>query len=629
MQLAYPKEFPGWAGVQGFLNDSKGQSSSQEYLGIERQIIHKDDFLERRRRYLLSWEARKAERSLQWSKWKELADYIMPELGRFLTSDHNKPKDTSKILNNTPTRMARALSAGLLAGHTSPARPWLNVTVMDQDFAEWGPMRVALYELNRRIRLVYELSGFYRAMSMGVYPGLAVFGLGSCICEEDVRRVLRFTPLAMGTYALAGDGNGEVDTIQYEEAWTVGELVKQFGWDKVSDSVKVAWNGGWYEQHLAVLRTIEPNEQFIPGAIGRLGGKYGSAWMEIGGLASAAGALSQPSSDPAIGFLRDSKYDEFPALVARWATTSRDIYPTGPGHDALPDCRQLMQLERRKLLAISKGVNPALLIPDVLRTSRLSALPGDAIYYPTGTQGVEIKPAHIVEHEWVEEARAESQLAMQRIGQAFFAELMLMFTDERPGAGKQKDTAAEIAAKQQEKMLMLGPVLENINEFLSRCVERTIAIMGRRRMLPVFPPEARNHRLKIEFISTLAQAQKLSGAQIKERFIQYVGQVAQLAAAKGTKGPAEVLDLINLDKNIKRYAVDTGVEPDTLSTDEEVQAARQARDQEEALQKQAQSMLAAADAAKSLGQVPMDSDNLVTRMLGQPAGAMAGDQGGK
>ena len=211
--------------------------------------------------------------------------------------------------------------------------------------------------------------------------------------------------------------------------------------------------------------------------------------MEIGGLSSAAGALAQPSSDPTIGFLRDSGYEEFPVLCARWATTSRDIYPTGPGHDALPDCRQLMQLERRKLLAISKGVNPAMLIPDALRLNRLSMLPGDAIYYPTGTQGVEIKSAHEVNPQWVKESREEALAAMQRIGQAFFSDLMLLFTDTRPGEGKQPETAQEIVAKQQEKMLMLGPVVENINEFLTQLIERTIAIMSRRRMLPQFPRE--------------------------------------------------------------------------------------------------------------------------------------------
>ena len=612
------REFPGWGAVDSALNASALRPRPQEYLGITRQEVLPDDYVERRRRYLLRWTSLKAERTRQWGKWKDLSDFIMPELGRFLTSDHNVPKDTSKILNNTTTRTARSLIAMLISGHTSPARPWLNLTVVDQELAEWEPMRRWLYELNRRVRMVLQLSNFYRAMAMGVYPGLAVFGLGSCMAEEDPKRIMRFVPLAMGTYAVAGDGQGEIDTVQYDEAWTIGELVKEFGWDNVSNSVKVAHNGGWYEQYVAVLRTIEPSNEFIPGSIGRKGKPFGSAWMEIGGLNSAAGALAQPSSDPVIGFLRDSGYNEFPLLCARWATTSRDVYPTGPGHDALPDARMLMQLERRKLLAISKGVNPAMLIPDALRLNKLSMLPGDAIYYPTGTQGIEIKPAHMIDPRWVEQTRAETQAAMQRIGQSFFAELTRLFTDVRPGEGKQPDTAQEIAAKQQETMLQLGPVLENINEFLTKLVERVIGVMSRRRMIPPAPREAGNLRIKVEFVSVLAQAQKLSGAQIRERFIQYVGQVAQL------KGP-EALDLIDTDKMIRGQALDLGLPPDNLATPEQVQALREERAKQAQIQQQAQSMLTATDAAKNLGQVPMDSDNLVTRMLGQPAGTQAGE----
>lgn len=622
----YGEEFPGWSHVDERVNATSKHSAPQEYLGINKQRVFENDKVERRRRYLVRWTSLKAERSRQWDKWRELADYHMPELGRFLTSDHNKPKDTSKILNGTPTRMARALAAGLFAGHTSPARPWLNLTLSDTHLAEWGPMRRWLFEVTRRVRLLLELSNFYRAMAMGVYPGLAVFGLGSCMAEEDPARVLRFTPLAMGTYAIAGDGQGEINTLQYEEAWTVGELVREFGWDNVSNSVRVAWNGGWLDQYIAVLRTILPNDEFVPGSIGKRGKKWGSAWMEIGGLSSAAGALAQPSSDPVIGFLRDSGFEEFPVLVARWATTSRDVYPTGPGHDSLPDARMLMQLERRKLLAISKGINPAMLIPDVLRQSKLSMLPGDAVYYPTGTQGIEIKPAHALDARWVEETRAEAQAAMQRIGQAFFAELMLMFSDERPGAGKQPDTAQEIAAKQQEKMLQLGPVLENINEFLTRLVERVLAIMARRRMLPPAPKEAAQARIKIEFVSVLAQAHKLVGTQGKERLLQFVGQVAQLASASGPTGPADIVDKLDMDKLVDRYADDVGVPPDSLRDDATVAKLRAQRQQEMQAQKQGQAMLAASDAAKNLGKVPMDEDNVVTRMLGQPAGTEAGEQ---
>lgn len=605
-----------WDDVNEVVGQSIQHPTPDEFLGVSRQIVDEEDYVERRRRYLTQWTALKGERSRQWDTFKALADFIMPEQGRFLTSDHNKPKDTEKILNGTPTRFARALAAGMLAGHTSPARWWLNLTVADPDLAEWGPMKRALWELNRRVRLIYQISGFYKFMAQCIYPGLATFGLGTGVCEEDDEKVLRFIPLSIGTYALGASGRNVVNILQYEEAWTVRGLVNEFGWENVSNSIRVAYNGGWYEQYVAVLRTIEPNAEFIPGGIGKKGSRFGSAWMEIGGLNSAAGALAQPSTDPVIGFLRDGHYPENPIMCARWLTTSTDVYPTGPGHDALPDCRQLMQLERRKLLAISKGVNPAMLIPDVLRMSKLSTLPGDAIYYPTGTQGVEIKPAHVIDPRFIEETRNEAGAAMERIGQAFFANLMLLFTQQNAGEGKQPDTAQEIAAKQQEQMLQLGPVLENINEFLTALVEKTIAVMARKRLLPKFPKEARDHRLKVEFTSTLAQAQKLLQVQQKERFIQFLGQVAQL-------DPKVVLKL-NGPKYVDRYADDIGLEPDTIYDAAQYQKIVEEHAKQAAEQKQQQDLLSASEAAKNLGKTPMDNDNLLSRMVGQPAAAEAG-----
>lgn len=610
-----------WDEVKKVIGQSINHPSPEEFLGIKRQVTDPEDYVERRRHYLVQWTALKGERSRQWDKWKEICDFIMPEQGRFLTSQHNNPKNVDRILNGSPTRFARALSAGMLAGHTSPIRWWLNLTVADPDLAEWGPMKKALWELNRRVRLIYQLSGFYKFMAQCIYPGIASFGLGTGICEEDDKTVLRFIPLSIGTYAIGSDGQNKVNLLQYEEAWTVRALVNEFGWENVSNSVRTAYNGGWYEQYVAVLRTIEPNAEFIPGSVGKRGSMFGSAWMEIGGLNSAAGALAQPSTDPVIGFLRDGHYPENPIMCNRWLTTSNDTYPTGPGHDALPDAREVMQLRRRILLAISKGVNPAMLIPDVLRMSKLSTLPGDAIYYPTGTQGVEIKPAHVLDPRWVEEARNESQGALERVGQAFFSNLMLLFTQQNAGDGKQPDTAQEIAAKQQEQMLQLGPVLENSNEFLTSLVERTIAVMARKRLLPQFPREAGGHRLKVEFTSTLAKAQQLLQVQQKERFIQFLGQVAQLDPSSRFK--------LNGPKFVDRYANDLGLEPDVTFDDEQYQKIIQehAKQAEEA--KQQQDLLTAADAAKSLGKTPMDNDNLMSRMVGQPAAGVAAGPGGE
>lgn len=587
------------------------------------QKVNSRDLPERRRRLLVRWESLQSERSKQLGRWRELTDYIMPERGRFVGSDINKPTNTDKIMNSTPTRMARALSAGLMSGISSPARPWVNVTVPYKEAAKKQHARVFLWALNDLLRQVFELSGLYKALAMGIYPDLAVYGLGAMLMEEDVQKVIRFIPLALGTYAIAQDAHGSIDTIMYEEPWTVGELVKEFGWKKVSPAVRSSWNGNYLDAHVSVLRIICPNEEFCPGMIGKKGMKFSSAWMEIGGMPSGAGAINASSREGQIGFLREEGYREFPAMVARWATTSRDVYPTGPGHEALPDARQIMQLEKRSLLAVSKGVNPATMFPASMRGNKLSVLPGDPVYVDPGQEDM-IKPVFVPDIRWGDFAEKKISQAEDRVGQAFFAPLLAAFTQKNSDDGVQPKTAAEIAAIHGEIMLQLGPVLENTNDFFSKLVDRALAIMGRRGLIPPAPPELRGMGFKAEFISVLAQAQKLVGTTAKERFLQFAGQLTQLKSIEGPSAGAEISDKIDYDKMIDGYADDVGLPPNVLLDDGVVTQKRAARAQQAQAAQQGQAMLAASEGAKNLGDANAGGDSLLGKMLGPVAGAEAG-----
>ena len=69
---------------------------------------------------------------------------------------------------------------------------------------------------------------------------------------------------------------------------------------------------------------------------------------------------------------------------------------------------------------------------------------------------------------------------------------------------------------QQEKLQQLGPVVERLqDEFLSPIIERTYNILERMGAFPPIPDDVAERlsaeEVKIEYISPLAQAQKMSG----------------------------------------------------------------------------------------------------------------------
>ena len=77
------------------------------------------------RSYNKRLESLRKERSSFKPLWQELSDYHLAHRGRFLTSDRNKGhKRNTKQINNSSRLASRTLASGMMAGITSPARPW-------------------------------------------------------------------------------------------------------------------------------------------------------------------------------------------------------------------------------------------------------------------------------------------------------------------------------------------------------------------------------------------------------------------------------------------------------------------------------------------------------------------------
>ena len=86
--------------------------------------------------------------------------------------------------------------------------------------------------------------------------------------------------------------------------------------------------------------------------------------------------------------------------------------------------------------------------------------------------------------------------------------------------GRSKVTASEIAAREEEKLLLIGPVLERLHdELLIPLIDRTFRLMLALDMLPPCPPELSGRHLKVEFVSLLAQAQKLVGISATDQYL--------------------------------------------------------------------------------------------------------------
>ena len=127
---------------------------------------------------------------------------------------------------------------------------------------------------------------------------------------------------------------------------------------------------------------------------------------------------------------------------------------------------------------------------------------------------------------------ADIQDVRQRINSAFYADLFLMLATQ-PVA---RMTATEVAERHEEKLLMLGPVLERLqNEMLDPLVGQAFEGMLQMGALPPLPPEMQGVPLNVEYVSMLAQAQQAVGTNSVDRAQAQAAANAQAQAAQGAQ----------------------------------------------------------------------------------------------
>lgn len=559
-----------------------------------------------RQRYELLRSQLDDERSSFISHWKELTDFIQPRRGRFTVGDNNRgDRRSHKILDSSATLAARTTAAGMQGGISSPARPWFRLSTADLKLNEMAAVKEWLYETTVRMRMVLLRSNFYK-VSPQVYKDLAVFGTGAMAVLEDEDKVIRCQSFPIGSYWIANDENLQVRVFMREFTMSVRQLVGRFGYDKVSQSVKDNWDRAQYETRYEIMHVVAPNTEYDPtkDSLQSKDLPFKSCYYERGSHKNGETKGVHEVKE----LLEEKGFHEFPVLCPRWETTAEDTYGTDcPGMTALADIKMLQTGEKRSLQGLDKIVNPPLVGPTTLRGNRVSLMPGDVTYNDAQTtQG--LRPIHETNLRLDQLENKQSQVRY-RIDRAFFVDLfqMLQYADEEKG--KQPVTAEEIRVRQEEKMLILGPVLENLNgDLFDPLIDRVFAIMERRGMLPPIPSELEGQPLRIEYVSIMAQAQKLIGLGSLERFSQFIVPLAQIDPS--------VLDKVDRDEIIDQYAENAGVPPSVIVPDEEVAQIRQAR--AAAAQKQAavQQVSEAAKGAKTLSEADTSGKNALTDTVG-------------
>ena len=570
------------------------------------------------------------ERATFLTHWRELGDYILPRRPRFTITEVNRgERKNQKIIDSTATLSVRTLRSGMMGGVTSPARPWFKLSVADPDIADIPSVKHWLHTVTKRMATIFLKSNLYNTLPI-IYGDLGCFGTAAMIVEEDFTGdVIRTYPFPIGSYMVANNDRLKVDVFFREFRLTIRQLIEKFGdrenndgkinWNNFSTYVKDLWDKGQYESWIDVCHVIQPNPEFDGRKLESKYKKYLSCYYERGiSGQNNRNYMNGPNDDT---YLSEKGYDLFPILCPRWEITGEDVYGTDcPGMTALGDIKQLQLGERRAAQAIEKMIKPAMTGPTSMMNRTASILPGDITYVDVrdGQQG--FKPAHELRDPHLQALEAKQDQVRMRIRKAFFEDLFLMLANDQRA---EPPTAREIEERHEEKLLALGPVLEQLNQDqLDPLIDLTFDIMLRKSLdangnfmegaiVPEPPRELQGLDLKVEYVSIMAQAQKMLGIAGVERFTNFATNIVNM-----TKSP-EVLDAIDMDYLLSTYADMTSVPPKILKTPEQVAAIRDQRAQQQQAAQAAEMAQQGAGAAKDLAAADTEGPNALTDMMDQ------------
>jgi hypothetical protein len=533
------------------------------------------------------------DRSDWYSVWRDIANYFLPKRYSWLQSPAERRRYigiNTNIVDATGTNAGKILASGMMNGVTSPARPWFKLRLAgfedDLDYAS----RVWLDDVERKMLLAMAESNFYNALAV-MYLDLVFFGTAAMLIYEDYENIFCCRNPCLGEYYVAQNSKGRVDTFGRIFNFTVKQLVQEFGEENCSENVRQAWKfgGARLQENYEVHHLVEPNDKRA-GSVSRTFDFRETYW--------------ETSSQEAT-VLAHRGYHELPGIFPRWEVTGNDNYGTSPAFDALGDVKQLQQETIRKAQSLDYMVRPPMLLDVQMKHSPTAMVPGGQTFIAGLSNGhVGGKPAYQIQPP-INELTLDIRDVQARIRETFHNDLFKMISQLETVR-----SATEIDARREEKLVLLGPVLERFNnEALDPGITRIFNIMNRAGLLPAPPRSLQNRRLEIQYVSILSAAQSAVGVIPTERFLQVIGNVSSVYP--------KALNIPNWDELLLDYGRDIGVKAKNMNSREAIAEQAEADDQRAAMASGLEAAQVASESAKNLSQTEVGGGaNALQRLIG-------------
>lgn len=372
--------------------------------------------------------------------WDEIASFTMP-LGKDVIGGSKMPLDTPDVFDSTAVDCNNILANGMLTWMTPADQPWFSFDAPDElnrndEAKAW--YKVCSEIASRRLAMsnfynvVHE--GYYDEGSFGQFPLWVEMGRdGNILCRK----------FDCGTYCIAEDDEGHVDTVSRKFEITARQATQWFG-DRCSDRIKKAATAEKLKQrrpeelfcfiHLCFPREMDQIEF-------RKKDQPNMPWASI------------IMEEKAENIVKIAGYLEKPFFISRWGKwQADDPYAWSPAMAALPDIRQLNVLVKLMDTLADVTVNPRMLFPTLYKEREVDLGPNGVTYFDENNPNA-------IPREWLTSGKYDIGLDRcinkeKKIRDAFHADMFQMFANLD---AKKEMTAREVIERASEKINLFSP----------------------------------------------------------------------------------------------------------------------------------------------------------------------------
>lgn len=506
-----------------------------------------------------------AERMPLEQHWQEIAELVNPMRADFTLGNGVFPRQAGekrlqKQYDGTAALAAEQLAAGLWGMITNSANEWFSLQAQDPALNQEFTARRWLDDASRRMRDAFSAHGgrFYSRV-MDLYADLVSFGTGIFYVEEAVgQNAVHYSCRPLMECFIAENDWGDIDTVIRKFSWTARQALQRWGRTCGEKIMKAAEKEP--DRKFTFLHGVMPREDIDRQRFDAKGKNWASFYVNL---------------EEKI-LLAEGGFHEFPYMVPRWSTRSRGVYGDSPAMLALPDVKMLNTMSKTMIVGAQKAVDPPLLATDENAVRGIRTSPGGIIYGGLDANGRRLYEPLLTGGNLNLGLEIEEQ-RRSAIREAFFHSLMLLV--QQPN-----QTATEVLVRQEEKLRLMGPHLGRLQcEFLDPLINRQFNMMVRAGAFPPSPPVMQDLlKLRVEYVSPLARAQKSSEGTAILRAVEALSPLAQLDPT--------IMDNIDADAYARAILDAFGAPTRILRDPQSVEELRASRGQQQNMQ----SMLAAA-----------------------------------